>query len=220
MFKCFEDEPERTSPPQISLVISLSVFSVHCWPRAPAIIMQRLSIHVQPFQGSAWGGRTILHAEEGLWLVERGLLAVDYLPPPPSPSSTLTADADATTAGRDPPTHSAASNTVGGSDGFPKADARLEAAGSPGRGGHALTEGRFSDGSLASECSQDIGRQGQSLEHSGAVVSGVGGLVKVVESGSLFVPTGLLRETLVRARVPWECYRAYAELKRRCVVRD
>lgn len=160
----------------------------------------------------------MLHAEEGLWLVERGLLAVQHPPYPPSPSSTFTAAA-ATTASRGPPTPSAASNTgkTSGSGGFLKAGARLEVAGSPARGGHAGTDGTISDGSLEGECAQDVRKQSRSRLHSGAIISGVGGPVKPVESGSSFVSTGLVRETLSRARVPWECYRAYAELKRRCV---
>lgn len=97
-------------------------------------------------QGSFWDRRTFLHAEEGLWLAERGLLAVNDGPP-----ASL---------------HCVAPDAAGGA------------------------ANSTSAGAIAAK--------------------GIGGAAK-----SSFLSAYSLWETLSWSGVPWECYRAYAELKRR-----
>lgn len=78
----------------------------------------------------------------------------------------------------------------------------------------ATTSGETRGGGHARD---NVNRQ-QSRVQPGVIESVIGCPVDEAGPGSQFASIDWLRETLPRAGVPWECYRAYAELKRRCVL--
>ncbi|CAM9318645.1 unnamed protein product, partial [Laminaria digitata] len=215
--------------------------------------------------GSTWHGRTMLHAEEGVWLAERGMLTAHH--PPTIPDDQHTA--------LHPPTFPAAAMVVAGLT--PKATRAANtrndleegstAAGQPSERGEAPPPTTAESKDAALSCllpcaratprvpppppptvvpsgaqslpatrnlSGDIGVDGGGNVGGGGGGCGVGGRSEdgrrrrrggtkrgrcgAGDGERIALSVGEIFEILARSGVPWECYRAFAELKRRSYV--
>lgn len=175
-----------------------------------------------------WQGKTILYAEEGVWLAERGMLAVH--PPPPLKESGNT---ELSSVERSDGPLAAASATTG-SERAPASSPSFSEALTLPRKLATSTQSRESGASTPpTEEDSTAGEESACWTRKAGKVSrfghgkyrdrdfsffdrknartGVGG------AASQFLSTGVLLDVLPRAGVSWECYRAYAELKRRRV---
>lgn len=81
----------------------------------------------------------------------------------------------------------------------------------------ASSGGMVAPGGEPSHGEEGLGARGRKDER-GSCCRGGGKRRRPAGSGTPFLSIDALQEALPQARVPWECYRAYAELKRRCDV--
>lgn len=156
-----------------------------------------------------WQGKTILYAEEGVWLAERGMLAVH--PPPPlkesdnnelSPVERLDGPVPAASATRGSERAPVTlSNKLTTKTQSPESTPPTEANSTTVEESSCWTRKAGKAPRLGHGKHRDRGFRFFDIKNTRTVAQ--------------FLPTGAIFSVLPRAGISWECYRAYAELKRR-----